>query len=513
MPPKKTPEELHALSRSKRSYKEVNWAIKKLDSEPLLRQDIQWQVLDDIFADRSIRFTAPVDHNSPPADPVYLNFDQLYLEAILSSMKTTAATRSKLISNTEFATNYSKLCLLINVGRVNTTLAFYPQMKTALRTYHPIPSLQTEEVSRREMSDAPRLKAMLKMAFLDWEVNNAPTTLRAVAEKANDPLLTRGPPTTVIEAIFLVFQEPQWVSERYFPKGFDVWDIFFPSDMPSQPRARAFLSLMHHILEDKSFLSDFSPALPTPIPLTPPIVLSRDPAPTKENIDSASELEFAREMRELRSGVVATVPAIQKKAEEDKEKLAKQREREEALQMGVAPNALAGGAGGSGMGGANDGTAIVGPGGGKRRRVEKKKMSYAKTIHQQRILLNGTNEEILPPSWEKEDWNAPVPQTSALPLTWFQVKRDMYQNRDPDYDSDEEEAWSYDLLRRRKTLRTLNPETGRLDEPKNIKDYEEWVRTDRGQIKDEEYDGGAGDTSMAYGHSGQGGAGGSDDDE
>jgi hypothetical protein len=124
-------------------------------------------------------------------------------------MKTTAATRSKLISNPEFATNYSKLCLLINVGRVNTTLAFYPQMKTALRTYHPIPSLQTEEISRKEMSDAPRLKAMLKMAFLDWEVNNAPATLKAIAEKKNDPALKRGPPTTIIEAIFLVFQEPQ----------------------------------------------------------------------------------------------------------------------------------------------------------------------------------------------------------------------------------------------------------------------------------------------------------------
>jgi len=178
-----------------------------LDSEPILRHDIQWQVLDDIFADRSFRFTAPVDQNSPPSPPVYLNFDQLYLEAILSSMKTTANTRQKLISNPEFAINYCKLCLLINVGRVNTTLAFYPQMKTALRTYHPVPSLQTEEVSRREMSDAPRIKAMLKMAFLDWEVNNAPTTLKAVAEKANDPHLTRGPPTTIIEAIFLVFQE------------------------------------------------------------------------------------------------------------------------------------------------------------------------------------------------------------------------------------------------------------------------------------------------------------------
>lgn len=63
---------------------------------------------------------------------------------------------------------------------------------------------------------------------------------------------------------------------------------------------------------------------------------------------------------------------------------------------------------------------------------------------------------------------------------------------------------------RRKILRTLNPETGQLDEPKNIKDYEEWIRTDRGKgdVKDEEYDG-AGDTSMAV----LGGGGGSEDDE
>lgn len=88
MAPKKTAEELHALShpRSKRSYKEVNWvryfglwlcfddllthglqAIKKLDSEPLLRYDIQWQVLEEIFADRTFSFTAPVDQVSPGA--------------------------------------------------------------------------------------------------------------------------------------------------------------------------------------------------------------------------------------------------------------------------------------------------------------------------------------------------------------------------------------------------------------------------------------------------------------
>lgn len=132
------------------------------------------------------------------------------------------------------------------------------------------------------MSDAPRLKAMLKAAMLDWEVKHPPTTLKDVAQRAvryllvsvaarwllypaemlnapgvdvqASPDLMRGPPTTVIEAIFLLFQEAsvsslnpssrvrngaksvrspppsQWVSEKYFPEGFDLWDIFFPSE-------------------------------------------------------------------------------------------------------------------------------------------------------------------------------------------------------------------------------------------------------------------------------------------
>ncbi|GAA5940840.1 hypothetical protein JCM1841_003442 [Sporobolomyces salmonicolor] len=470
MPPKKTPEELHALSRSKRSFKEVNWAIKKLDSEPLLRYDIQWQVLDDIFADRSFRFTAPVDQNSPPSEPIYLNFDQLYLEAILSSMKTTANTRQKLISTPEFAINYCKLCLLVNVGRINTTLAFYPNMKTALRTYHPVPSLQTEPISQKDMSDAPRIKGMLKMAFLDWEVNNAPTSLKAVAEKAVSPELTRGPPTTVIEAIFLVFQEANWVSEKYFPEGFDIWDIFFPSDMPSQPRARAFLTLMHHILESKSFLSDFTSPSTGPIPLDPPISLSRTPAATKENVDPENELQFAREMKEVREGVVKTVPAIQKKEEEAREKLMKKAEKEDAVQG-----------------------AVGGEPAKKRQKTEgKKKLSYAKYAHQQQA--QGIIPEILPHGWEKEDWTSNIPSKSGLPLTWLNIKRDLTQNLDPDYDSDEEEAWSYDTLLRRATLTMLNPSTGTRQPPSAFKEYDEWIRRREngdffGSVKDDDDEG------------------------
>ncbi|GAA5855640.1 hypothetical protein JCM8547_001628 [Rhodosporidiobolus lusitaniae] len=462
MPPKqKTAEELHALShpRSKRSYKETNWAIKKLDSEPLLRYDIQWQVLEEIFTDRTFRFTAPVDQNSAPAAPIYLNFDQLFLEAVLSSMKTTQNIRNKLIANPQFAINYCKLCLLVNVGRINTTLAFYPNMKTALRTYHPVPSLQNEEISQKEMSDAPRIKGMLKAAYLDWEANNQPASLQAVAAKAASGEVTRGPPTTVIEAIFLIFNEAAWVSEKYFPDGYDVWDIFFPSDMPARPRAHAFLTLLHHILESPNLISDFTHT--SPITLSPPIALVKGPPPPEapENVDTPEELQFAKEMQAVREGVVKTVPAIQKKEEEARERMAKTREKEEALQpSGGTPAA-------------------------KRQKLDSSsyvpvaaapvKLSNAKELHRQKML--GVVPEILPPGWQNETWGD-VPTKSGLPVTWLNIKRDLLENRDPDYDSDEEEAWPYDLLLRRATLTMLNPSTSKQEPARAFKEYEELQR-------------------------------------
>lgn len=70
-------------------------------------------MLNDIFSDRSFRYTAPVDQNSAPAPPIYLNFDQLYLEAVLSSMKTTQNLRTKLIENPQFAINFCKVRRLV----------------------------------------------------------------------------------------------------------------------------------------------------------------------------------------------------------------------------------------------------------------------------------------------------------------------------------------------------------------------------------------------------------------
>lgn len=53
-------------------------------------------------------------------------------------------------------------------------------MRTALRTYHPVPSLQKTDGN---LQDAPRIKNCLKAALLSLELKRAPTSLAAVLEK------------------------------------------------------------------------------------------------------------------------------------------------------------------------------------------------------------------------------------------------------------------------------------------------------------------------------------------
>lgn len=42
----------------------------------------------------------------------------------------------------------------------------FPEMRTALRTYHPVPSLQK---TSGNLQDAPRIKNILKSCYLDTE--------------------------------------------------------------------------------------------------------------------------------------------------------------------------------------------------------------------------------------------------------------------------------------------------------------------------------------------------------
>ena len=96
-------------------------AIKRTDGEPLTRADIQYDVLHHIFHDKHEVFTDP--YPSPDTPPAKLCFRDLYVKTILNSPKATKALKDKMTDSSAFAEDFGMLALLVNVGRVNTTMS------------------------------------------------------------------------------------------------------------------------------------------------------------------------------------------------------------------------------------------------------------------------------------------------------------------------------------------------------------------------------------------------------
>jgi Ino eighty subunit 1 len=132
-------------------------------------------------------FTDPYPPDVKPAPKIC--FRDLYLKYILHSPKATKALKDKMLDSQTFAEDFGMLALLVNVGRVNTTMScknpvirlseytdayliVFPEMKTAIRTYHPIPALQR---TTGNLQDAPRIKHILKSSILDGEQTNTPS--------------------------------------------------------------------------------------------------------------------------------------------------------------------------------------------------------------------------------------------------------------------------------------------------------------------------------------------------
>lgn len=68
-------------------------------------------------------------HSYPnPTSPLFptnrtWSFAELYLDCTANSQKATRNLKDKMAESQEFAVNFAKLCLLVNVGRINTTIA------------------------------------------------------------------------------------------------------------------------------------------------------------------------------------------------------------------------------------------------------------------------------------------------------------------------------------------------------------------------------------------------------
>lgn len=194
--------------------------------------------------------------------------------------------------------------------------------------------------------------------------------------------------------------------------------------IPSAARAKAFLILLHHILEDRDLIRDFdAPGRRHPALLTMP-----PPDPTiaqHENIDTPEELQYVAEMKALRADMTKNDEAMQR--------------REELM-------------------------SLRGVGGVQHRLEEKERQEAAaeptkkkRKLHDEpdpiRSFAKAANfaegappEDLFAAGWEEEDWSETAPLRSTVRYSWEEVRQDMLVNRDPDYDSDREEAWPYDLL-------------------------------------------------------------------
>jgi Ino eighty subunit 1 len=92
--------------------------LKKDDGIPLWRKDIQYDFLKLVFEDDKPVFTKQSD---PQAGPAH-TFADIYLDAMAKSSKCSKILKDKLLTERPAAVNMAMVCLLVNVGRMNTTL-------------------------------------------------------------------------------------------------------------------------------------------------------------------------------------------------------------------------------------------------------------------------------------------------------------------------------------------------------------------------------------------------------
>jgi Ino eighty subunit 1 len=90
--------------------------LKKEDGVPLWRKDIQFDFLKFVFEDEQKVFHKVSDKSYGHT------FADIYLDAMAKSSKCSKILKDKLLTERPAALNMAMVCLLVNVGRMNTTL-------------------------------------------------------------------------------------------------------------------------------------------------------------------------------------------------------------------------------------------------------------------------------------------------------------------------------------------------------------------------------------------------------
>ncbi|ETW87466.1 hypothetical protein HETIRDRAFT_457033 [Heterobasidion irregulare TC 32-1] len=347
------------------------FAIKHDEAQPLTRRDIQYDLLHAIFSNPLRAFTdphapAPAPSLAAPA-PQKVSFRDLYVRALLQSPRCSRALREKMQDSPEFATDFAKIALLANVGRVNTTMTFLPEMRTSLRTYHPVPSLQKTDGN---LQDAPRIKNLLKACQLPHETDNvpgSPSELRVLAGRGIVPT------SNVVNVLFCLSNNFTNVAHEHFGRlDIDFLDLFLPIHVSSASRARAFLWLVHHYHEG-SGLARSSTAPSTASTAS----TASTPAPTSPSGDATSGTPnpFADAHARAHPGMVPALvdlPLPEFEAENvDPEDEITQGARMSRYRLDFLANPNAGAGAGAGRGGSVAGSAKGAGEGGEEKKSAK----------------------------------------------------------------------------------------------------------------------------------------------
>ncbi|KAK4696655.1 Ino eighty subunit 1, partial [Lecanoromycetidae sp. Uapishka_2] len=292
--------------------------LKKEDGIPLWRKDIQLNFLQCVFSDDTKCFTKA---SAPEKGPVH-TFADIYVDAMARSSKTSKILKEKLLADQDGAMHMAMICLLVNVGRMNTTLNFFPEMRAQLRTYHAIPSLQANQDPNayKQLQDAPRLKSILKGASEDQDQPSTIDKIKALPVPRTNP----------VNLIFVLSQYAPKISEIHFPQPRDFFDLVMRATLSSKSRANNFLWLIWFYLE-----SDFSPEMalenpfgpgqrgsePDGLPFkVPPFEHLTEAQADAENVDTEEEKEYGEMKRQERIRILQddeTVGPPMKKAKKN----------------------------------------------------------------------------------------------------------------------------------------------------------------------------------------------------
>ncbi|KAK0505888.1 hypothetical protein EDD18DRAFT_9523 [Armillaria luteobubalina] len=297
------------MSRKQSPFPKKPLAIKRADGEPLTRVDLQYDFLFNIFRDDQRVFTDPYPSalGGPPGGKV--SFRDLYVNAIMHSTKATKALKDSMSASTIFATDFAMLALLANVGRVNTTMSFFAEKKTAVRTYHPIPALQRADGN---LQDAPRIKGLLKACTVpDEDPKLIPTTPGDILVRATSGKV---PPTSIATIIFILSNYSPAIGQEHFLNELEFIDLFLPVDVSSASRARAFLWLCYHFHEATSAVNEddydtevlsVNPFCDSHRPVKAPafVMITRAEA-EKENVDTEEEVARAEKSVSHRNDII-----------------------------------------------------------------------------------------------------------------------------------------------------------------------------------------------------------------